>query len=127
MTAIDISIPVGFGDPQSPEKDFMATYCGLFDLFRGAFCGVHSLRLELRMPPFDPLVDFFNEQRMKAIIEPIDRLSESRSWTQLQLCAPHDWYLHFKKFKERMVGQAEWELTETVWSDQWMAVCVGMN
>ncbi|CAG8083022.1 unnamed protein product [Penicillium salamii] len=127
ISSLDISIPFGFGSPQSPEKDFMATYCALFDLFREAFRGTRYLRLELRMPPFEPFVDFFNEERMKAIIEPMDRLSKSRRWTQLQICAPDDWYLHFRKSKETISPEAEWELTETVWSAQWMAVCVGMS
>jgi hypothetical protein len=93
---MDISIPVGFGSSQSPEKDFMATYWALFDLIREAFRGVHSLRLELRMPPFDPLVDFFNEQRMKAIIEPMDQLSKKPILDSISNSAhPTDWYLHF--------------------------------
>lgn len=125
---MDISIMVGFETYDTSEEDFMATYCALFDLLGEVFGSVHSLRLELRMPPFDMFDDFFNEQRMNAIIEPFDRLSKSRSWTRLQLCAPYDWYPHFNKFKQAMPWQTEWELTSTEWSQQVpLAMCVGMT
>ncbi|CAG8040051.1 unnamed protein product [Penicillium salamii] len=127
MTSMDISLPVSFPCPQSTENDYMTTYCALFDLLRDAFRGVHFLRVELDMPPFDQFVEFFNEERMNAILEPMDQLSKSRSWTKLQLCVPCDWYTHFEKSKEMMAWQAEWQLTETEWSQQLLAVCIGMT
>ncbi|KAJ5761776.1 uncharacterized protein N7511_005158 [Penicillium nucicola] len=127
LTSIDISIPVGLWNTEMPENDLAGTYCAMFDLFDRTFRGLRSLRLELRMPAYDPFVEDFGEAKMKSILEPMDRLSKTRSWTRLQLCVPALWYIHFKNSKETMGRQAEWELTETDWAMFFFTPCVGMT
>jgi hypothetical protein len=43
--------------------------------------------------------------------------TKDRKWTRLQVCVPYNWHAQFQQFKATMPCQAEWELTETVWTD----------
>ncbi|KAJ5183961.1 hypothetical protein N7492_001577 [Penicillium capsulatum] len=118
IKSMDISLPI---DPRGRgynEDDWGSTYNAFFDLFNQTFHSVHRLRLELRMPPYEVCSDYFNEEWLEVLLGPFDRLSNGREWTQLQLCAPLDWRQRFEEFKEPMPYQAQWELTETMWTDR---------
>lgn len=127
ITSMDISFPVGVGGPGYNENDWKSTYTAFFDLFGKTFHGVHRLRLQLQMPPWEAFSEDFKEQWMDILLGPFDRLSKGREWTQLQLYVPYNWHQHFEKFKESMPCQAKWELTETMWSHRWDIHCVGMS
>lgn len=117
ITAMDISFSVDICRPDQYESDWMATYVALFKLFEQNFHGVHQLRLELRVLSWEVLSEFFNDERLRKLLAPLERLSKGRKWTRLQICVPYNWHAQFQQFKVTMPCQAEWELTETVWTD----------
>lgn len=119
ITSMDISFPVSIFWPGFDDNDWMTTYAAFFDLFLETFLGVHRLRLELQMGPYEYLAERFNHDRLRMFLLPLEKLSQSREWTQLQLCVPKTWRSHFGKSKEMMPCQARWALTETIWSYPW--------
>ncbi|KAJ5593932.1 uncharacterized protein N7459_000140 [Penicillium hispanicum] len=134
ITSMDISFPAGFIGARNDEADWMAAFVAFVDLFGVTFHGVHRLRLELKMPPWEAFAENPNEHSMEMLSESIkmflaqfDRLAKRCEWTQLQLCVPWNWREQFQKSRESMPGQAEWELTETIWSQRWIFQCFGMS
>lgn len=117
ITAMDISLAVDVCRPGQYENDWMATYAAFLDLFEQSFHGVHQLRLELQVLSWEVLYGYFNDERLRTLLEPFERLSKGREWTRLQVCVPYSWHARFQKFKETMPCQAAWELTQTIWAD----------
>jgi hypothetical protein len=75
---MDISFPAGFCGPGDDENDWMTTYVPFFDLFGETFHGVHRLRLELQMLPYEPLAERFNHERLRMFLLPLEKLSQGR-------------------------------------------------
>lgn len=114
ITAMDISLSIDIYGPGYGqfENDWMGAYVALFDLFEHSFHRVHQLRLELRLLSWEVLSGYPNDERLRTLLEPFERLSKGREWTRLQVCVPYNWHAQFQKFKETMPCQADWQLTQ---------------
>lgn len=102
------------------DGDWAAVYPAFWATLDRSFPNLRRFRLTLGLKPLRMSKVPVADQSLDVFLEPWEKLASGRTWGQLDLCVPRDWYHRLTKKAE---AQSIWSLRLTVYGERISLPC----